>query len=312
MGSSDSKKKEGGEACQRLGEWALMAAMEGAFRKITVLGPGLLGGSVGLAVRARGLGEVFFWGRSESRLETVRRAGFRASADFGEAIADADLVVLATPVDFFADLAQQLVSAGGNYLVTDVGSVKGQVHREAGEILAKGGLEFVGAHPMAGSEKCGFEEAREELFEQASCLVTDGGQASPDAVARVAAFWQALGCRVVAMSPQEHDLVVARISHLPHILAAVGAQVSLRNREEGLLGGGGLRDTTRVAGGDPAMWTGILLGNQEAVMSELNRATEELARVRGILAASSQGALQDWLQEAKAARDSLAGTSCSQ
>lgn len=280
--------------------------MGDAFRKIAVLGPGLLGGSVGLAIRARDLGEVSFWGRSEERLEVVREAGFRASSDLSEIVADAELVILATPIDFFADLAKQLVAVGGDFLVTDVGSVKGQVHRGAGEILAQGGLQFVGAHPMAGSEKCGFGEARADLLDGASCLVTDDGQADEAAVARLAGFWESLGCRVVSISPTEHDQVVARISHLPHILAAVGAQVGLRNREEGSLGGGGLRDTTRVAGGDAAMWTGILLENKAAVISEVARATNELAHLRKTLEAGSEADLRNWLQEAKSARDSLA------
>lgn len=307
--SLDSEKSGRSGGLPELGQVALMAAMVHSFGKIAVLGPGLLGGSVGLAIQALKLGEVAFWGRSEERLGPVREAGFHANTDLAEVVAGSDLVVMATPVEFFPDLAARLLEVGGAYVVTDVGSVKGPVHRGAGELLARGGIPFVGAHPMAGSEKGGFAEARATLLQGASCLVTDDGQATESLVAEVAAFWTSLGCRVIEMSPAEHDQVVARISHLPHILAAVGAQVGLRNREEGGLGGGGLRDTTRVAGGDAAMWAGILLENREAVLAEVARASAELGTLQQALQTGSRDHLLAWLQEAKAARDSMASES---
>ena len=120
-----------------------------AFKEIAVLGPGLLGGSIGLASRERGLGEVRFWGRSEEKLEKVRQAGFFASSELAEVVKGVSLVILATPVEFYPDLATHLVHIGGDFVVSDVGSVKAVVEAEAGSILRKGGIPFIGSHPMA-------------------------------------------------------------------------------------------------------------------------------------------------------------------
>ena len=222
-----------------------------------------------------------------------------------EVVEGVDLVILATPIDFFEDLARQLVTAGGSYLVTDVGSVKGAVDSGAGEILAAAGIEFIGSHPMAGSEQCGFEVARSDLFEGASCFLCPSSNSTAEGMTALSDFWESLGCTISKATASAHDEVVARISHLPHVLAAVGAMVSLRNEEEVQLGGGGLRDTTRVAGGDPAMWTGILLENSEAVLEEVNIAIKELETLRDLVGEKDSVDLLEWLSEAKAKRDNL-------
>lgn len=280
-------------------------AMARVFQKVAVLGPGLLGGSVGWAMQERSAGEVRFWGRSETKLRAVREAGFFASADLSEVVSGVDLVILATPVGFYPDLARELVAIGGGFVVTDVGSVKRAVHAGAGEILRQAGIEFIGSHPMAGSEQCGFAVARGDLFQGATCFLCESGNSTAEGVAALQDFWKSLGCQVTVASPSEHDEVVARVSHLPHVLAAVGAQVSLRDAREKDLGGGGLRDTTRVAAGDPAMWTGILLENQQAVLAELRRAQQEMADLEGLLASGDEAGVLAWLTEAKARRDVL-------
>lgn len=274
-----------------------------AFKEIAVLGPGLLGGSIGLALRERGLGEVRFWGRSEEKLEKVREAGFFASRELAEVVKGVELVILATPVGFYPELAEQLVGVGGDFVVSDVGSVKDVVEKETGSILRAGGITFVGSHPMAGSEQGGFEAARADLFEGATCFICPEGHDELSNELRV--FWKSLACSVKEISAGEHDQLVARISHLPHALSSVAARVALRNQGEGQLGGGGLVDTTRVAAGNPEMWTGILLENQEAVMAELRRASEELVTLRELLASQNQEGLVAWLVEAKKLRNDL-------
>ncbi len=274
-----------------------------AFKQIAVLGPGLLGGSIGLAVQQRGLGQVRFWGRSEERLVPVRAAGFQASQSLAEVVTGADLVILATPVAFYEDLAVQLMAIGGDFLVTDVGSVKGAVERGAGQLLRQAGHSFIGSHPMAGSEQGGFAAARANLFEEASCFVCP--EASNEEARALTQFWESLGCRVREIDAEEHDQVVARISHLPHALAAVAARVSLRNLAEGDNGGGGLRDTTRVAAGNPEMWTGIFLENKEAVLAELQRASNEMMTLRELLGNEDEAGLVSWLAESKRLRDCL-------
>ena len=274
-----------------------------SFNQIAVLGPGLLGGSVGLAVLARELGEVRFWGRSEEKLAEVREAGFLASNELAEVVQGADLVILATPVEFYADLVEKLVAVGGDFLVTDVGSVKGAVEEGAAQVLRAAGISFVGSHPMAGSERGGFQAAQADLFEGAACFLCPDEERT--LVAELQCFWESLGCLVKEVSAAEHDQIVARISHLPHALASVTARVSLRQRGEGQQGGGGLLDTTRVAAGNPMMWTSIFLENQEALLTELRRAAEEMATLRELLTNQDEEGLVDWLEEAKRLRDGV-------
>ena len=280
-----------------------MSAM--AFERMAVLGPGLLGGSMGLAVRERGVGEVVFWGRSEQKLQVVREAGFEAFADLRKAVEGADFVVLGTPVGVYAQLARQLVAIGGEFLVTDVGSVKVEVHAGAGSLLKAGGIDFVGSHPMAGSEQTGFEVARADLFEGAACFLTNEESVEDGKPTELKDFWTTLGCEVREISAAQHDQLVGRISHLPHLLASLGAQVALRESSLGAFGGGGLRDTTRVAAGDPAMWAGILISNRETVLQELEKSDRELQRVRQLLAEGKDEDLHEWLKEAKKKRDEL-------
>lgn len=158
---------------------------------------------------------------------------------------------------------------------------------------------------MAGSEQGGFEAARAGLFAEATCFICPSDDVAEEAVCDLEKFWRNLGCVVKEVSVAEHDQVVARISHLPHALAAVAARVSLRNQGEGSLGGGGLIDTTRVAAGNPAMWTGILMENQEAVLQELKRAAEEVTTLRELLANEDEEGLESWLNDAKRMRDLL-------
>ena len=280
---------------------------EMAFERVVVLGAGLIGGSIGLARQERGLGETRFWGRSEERLKPAQAAGFFASADLGEAIKDCDLVVLATPVEFYQGLAIQLLQVGKEFLapgclVTDVGSVKGLVEERAGRLFRKNGLPFVGSHPMAGSEKGGFAEAHSDLFEKACCFVCSEEGEDVENENRLQKFWETLGCRVERATAEAHDEIVARVSHLPHILAAVGAAVSLRMEGEEAFGGGGLRDTTRVAGGNPEMWRGILSGNRDAVLAELNEATNELESIKKCLISGDSEGLEAWLKAAQEKR----------
>lgn len=273
------------------------------FKKVAVLGPGLLGGSVGLAMQQRGKSEVCFWGRSEEKLLAVRKEGFFASTNLAEVVAGADLVILATPVEFYEGLAERLIEVGGEFLVTDVGSVKGAVEEGCGKMLRSAGISFVGSHPMAGSEQGGFAAARADLFEGATCFICAGEDEAKER--SVENFWEELGCTVKEVTANEHDQIVARISHLPHALATVGAKVALREPGEGAYGGGGLTDTTRVAAGNPAMWTGILMGNRTAVLEELAHAAKELTTMRDLLENKDEAGLENWLERAKNLRDKL-------
>lgn len=271
--------------------------------KVTILGGGLLGGS--LALRLGGLAagpEVALWARRVETVEAARAAGIAgATGDLGAAVAGCDLLVLATPVGAMAALLGRAIGEGlpGDVVVTDVGSVKRAPERSLASVLD--GREFVGSHPMAGSERAGIEFAEADLFEGAACIVTGG----PAGAAAVGDLWRSVGCRVFRMSADEHDRLVARVSHLPHVLAAVGAMVALQDPEAGQLGGGGLRDTTRVASGEAAMWAEILVENRDVLAGPLSESVEAMREVLALLDAADEEGLRRWLADAKERRDRL-------
>ena len=270
---------------------------------LAVFGPGLLGGSLLLDARAMGLRELRVWARRGESLDQVRERGLAdlASTDAREVAEGADFLVLCVPVGGMKALAEQIVQAklGVAPVVTDVGSVKAAVLAGAGAVCQTAGVPFVGSHPMAGAETSGLEAARAGLFRDAACILTPDGDTFPPAMAKVEAFWQALGCRTSQMDAARHDTLVARISHLPH-LAAVAATLACFKPDASLAqyAAGGLRDTTRVASGPPDMWRGILMENRQAILpalSDLHRATGELLE---ILEKADEGSLLSRLEEA--------------
>lgn len=281
--------------------------MSSDFNKVAILGGGLLGGSLALALGS----SCSLWSRREETTVLAKLAGVKAAtSDLAEALAGADLIVLAVPVGAMPDLVSKALDAGlsSGALVTDVGSVKGMVHATLPPLLAHHGISFIGSHPMAGSERGGFEAASASLFQQAACLMTNDQQVD-DAVCRaLERFWQSVGCRTSWLGSAEHDQLVARISHLPHVLAAAGAMVALRSPEDGRWGGGGLRDTTRVAGGDPSMWAEILIENRAAVMQPLRETVDELREMLALLDSGDHENVRRWLADAKSRRDALSST----
>ena len=245
-------------------------------KKIGILGPGLLGGSVGLAIpgHINGL-ERLGWSR---RTRTVKRALELGAIDRivdtpPELAAQCDMVIVASPVcafqTLFAQIAQTL-QAGT--IVTDLGSTKGQVCRWARKLLPKG-VRFVGSHPMAGGEQQGIDYARADLFEGACCILTPTAGTDPTALATVREFWQKLGMRVTEMSPAAHDRALAGISHLPHVLAS--ALVNASNTDAMRLCGKGFLDTTRIASGPADVWRDILCTNRDQTHKAIERLITE-------------------------------------
>jgi prephenate dehydrogenase len=279
------------------------------FNKVAILGGGLLGGSLALALgRQDSAPEVNLWARRDETVDLALARGIEgATSNLREAITDADLVVLAVPVGAMPSLMKSALSYGlsGDALITDVGSVKGQVHATLPPLLVENGNPFIGSHPMAGSEHGGIEAAKETLFENAACLLTNDQRVGDLRRHQLERFWQSVGCRTTWMLSAVHDEVVARISHLPHVIAAAGAIVALRDAAEGKFGGGGLRDTTRVAGGDPVMWAEILMENRAALAAPLRETITELREMLASLEAGDQETLRRWLATAKTRRDAL-------
>jgi cyclohexadieny/prephenate dehydrogenase len=249
--------------------------------QLTVLAPGLLGGSVARAAHARGVARrIVLWARRpEVRLELRQQPWCHAVADTAEdAVRDANLVVIATPVDKIVPLTRQISGAlASGAVVTDVGSVKGDIARLGQSVLDASRHHFVGAHPMAGSEKTGWEHGSAELFAQRTCFVTPLTESDPRAVETVVAFWRELGSEVVTVSPDQHDEIVAHISHLPQIVASsLCAFLATKNPAWRNYAGGGLRDTTRIAGSDPHLWRSILEQNRDEVLRALRQFEDEL------------------------------------
>ncbi len=276
------------------------------FSKIAILGPGLLGGSLALAVKARGLcGSLSLYARRPEAAEALRRSSLDAliSTDPIQVVQDAELVIFAVPIGIMPELTERIKGALDPFsIVTDVGSVKGPVVAQMEESLA-GVAKWVGSHPMAGSEKSGFDAAREDLFVGARTIVTPTAATDSSALETVITFWQSLGCTVSTCSPEEHDRRVAQISHLPHLLAS--ALVRSTEPESLEFRGPGFRDTTRVAAGPAPMWSEILINNQEAVRESILRLRKELTTVESLIQTQDEKALREWLADASQIRSNL-------
>ena len=275
--------------------------------QLTILAPGLLGGSVARAAKARGTARrIVIWARrAETRLALAEQPWCSATYDTPEeAVKEADLVVIAAPVDMIVPLTQRVASSlKKGALVCDVGSVKGDISRLGHEAL-KEGNHFIGAHPMAGSEKTGWEHGDANLFEGRTCFVTPVTSSSAQAVTKVVAFWKELGAEVVTIDPDRHDEIVAHISHLPQVLAtSLCAFLSSRDPAWRNFAGGGLRDTTRIAASDPKLWKTILAENRDEVLRALRDFQDELQGLQAALANRDYVEVAARLERGRAYRD---------
>jgi prephenate dehydrogenase len=280
------------------------------WKKVTLVGVGLLGGSLGLALKRRRLaGEVCGFVRRKASVGECRRVGAVdwATLELWKAVSGADLVVLCTPLAQMRELVEQMVpSLKRGAIVTDVGSVKGSVVRELEGMVAGAGGHFVGSHPMAGAEKMGVAAAREDLFERAVCVVTPTRRSNKAAVKKVEQLWKAVGARVLRLSPQAHDDLVSRSSHLPHLIAATLANAVLdpgRPPQQKALCANGFRDTTRIASGSPEMWRDIVIANRRNLSGALGSLVKELRKLQGVIRRGDDVAISDFLAQAKARRD---------
>ena len=258
------------------------------FRRLVLIGIGLIGSSIARAARRHGLAdEIVAVARSAATLASVGRLGLAdaVTTDPAAAVAGADLVILCSPVGSYGAIAQAIgpVLAPG-CILSDVGSVKGAVVRDVAPHLA-GDVHFVPAHPVAGTEFSGPEAGFAELFEDRWCILTPPEGTDAVAVDRLGAFWTAMGARVDVMDAAHHDLVLAVTSHVPHLIAynIVGTAADLEavTRSEVIkYSAGGFRDFTRIAASDPTMWRDVFLNNREAVLEVLGRFAEDLAALQ--------------------------------
>jgi prephenate dehydrogenase len=279
------------------------------FQKITLIGVGMLGGSVGLAAKQRGVaGRVCGLVRREESIAECLAAGVvdDATLDVAEAVADADLVILCTPVGRMGELAAAMKPhLVADAIVTDVGSVKASVVAAVEPVLPR----FVGSHPLCGSEKAGVANARGDLFAGTVCAVTPTDASDAATVETITKFWTALGSRVVNLTAANHDAIVARTSHLPHVLASalVNAVLAQPRAGESDFLGTGFRDTTRLASGEAGMWRDIALDNAEAIAVAVEDLQSEIGRLKTALSEKDGAALEKFFAEGQSARDDWLG-----
>jgi len=289
---------------------SILYALPVHFRKITIVGVGLLGGSLGLAIKKRGLAdEVAGYVRRAASIAECEKAKAVdvCTRDLQEAVADADLIVLCTPLAQMLPLLKEMRPAiKRGAIITDVGSVKATVVKELESPAAKSGAAFVGSHPMAGAEKTGVSAARADLFANAVCVVTSTKRSPQAAVKKVEEFWKAVGARVHRLAPELHDELVSRSSHLPHVAAVALANLVLDPRHpksQPMLCATGFRDTTRIASGSPEMWRDIAMANRKNLSKALDDYIRDLKKFQSLLKKGDEKAAEKIFQSGKQRRD---------
>ncbi len=278
--------------------------------RISLIGVGLLGGSLGLAIKQRKLaGKVHAHVR---RAESIAECQKLGTADFatlsiGQAVEGADLIILCTPLAQMREVMELMgphLKPGA--IITDVGSVKSSVVQALEPLAAKWKCEFIGSHPMAGSEKRGMSVARADLFKGAICLITPTANTSTEGYAAVQNLWKDLGGVPVRMSPELHDDLVSRSSHLPHVVAAELANYVLspaHPKEQALVCATGFRDTTRIAAGSPELWRDIALANHKNLARVLGVFIEDLQEFQLALERGDAKIIEEFFANARARRE---------
>jgi prephenate dehydrogenase len=254
---------------------------------VAIVGVGLIGGSIGLALRERKLARrIIGIGRRQTSLDAARKIGAidHGVTNLTTGVADAQLLIVATPVDTIAErIVQASAAVPPDCLITDAGSTKEEIVAKVDAALAarRGGPRFIGSHPLAGDHRTGPEHARADMFEDRVVVVTPTEATRPAAVTEASGFWQSLGANVMSMPPAKHDAALALTSHLPHLVAM--ALAASTPAEFLPLTASGWRDTTRIAGADPRIWQPIFAANREHVLGALDTMSEVLGGLREAL-----------------------------
>jgi len=282
------------------------------FSRAVIVGVGLIGGSLGMILRRKGLASsVVGVGRRVENLKTAVTVGAidRYVVDPKEAVRDADLVILATPVDTYERHLEEWASClKPGAIVTDVGSVKGELV-ERSERHMPAGVHFVGAHPIAGKEKTGAAAGSEDLFSGRRCILTPTRRTNVQALERMQSLWQEAGAVVLTMDPHLHDKILGAVSHLPHAaaFALMNALIEIRSEVPALdlagHSGGGLRDTTRIAASSPEMWRDIFLWNRDNVVGCIRAYERALGELRQLIETGDAAGIEKMLERAKEERD---------
>jgi prephenate dehydrogenase len=287
------------------------------FKQVAIVGVGLIGGSLGMVLRRKALADqVVGIGRRVENLRTAVELGAidRYVGNPQEGIREADLVVLATPVDTYqAHLREWAHCLAPGTVVTDVGSVKGALVDQS-EAAMPAGVYFVGGHPIAGKEKTGVAAGSDQLFKGARCILTPTRQTDARAMERVKQLWEEAGSMVLTMDPHVHDQILGAVSHLPHV-AAFGLMLALADLRDHQLpsldlaghSGGGLRDTTRIAASSSEMWRDIFLWNRDNIVPFIERYEQVLEHFKRLIKSGDAAGIEKAIERARAEREKLNG-----
>jgi prephenate dehydrogenase len=277
------------------------------FNRISVVGAGLIGGSVLLAAKKRNISSSFScWSHSPATLKFWSNLGWvDVHSSLEDSVKDADLIVIATPVDKMAEIFIKIspfLKPGA--LITDVGSIKGTILK-ASSVLPPS-VTFIGSHPMAGSEKAGAQNAQVDLFENRFCFITPGPRDQDMSIQKIDQFWKSLGSKTFLCSAEKHDEIVAAISHTPHACAAalMLAVKNLPGFKQAAVGAG-LKDSTRIAAGEENLWVGILLANAAHVSQGLKEVEKQTLNLRTAIERGDVATLSKILKDARIARQTL-------
>lgn len=277
-----------------------------AFRKVVILGVGFMGGSLGLAIKKNRLAkEVVGVSQKQSTLlDAIKiKAIDTGLTEIPPAVNNADLVVLCTPVESIRKLLPVIAPhLKRGCIVTDMGSTKSDIVEEAEKIFPSS-VFFVGSHPMVGSEKKGVDFAKESLFENAVCFMTPNKKTHHHAQERVSLLWSKLGMKIKYLTPEDHDKILAYVSHTPHVM--VFGLMDIIPKEFLEYASTGLKDTTRIASSSPQMWNDICLANSKNVVNVLDELVKKLSELRKAIVDHDQNSLMDYFAKAKEKRDAL-------
>jgi prephenate dehydrogenase len=285
-----------------------------SYNKVTIIGMGLIGGALGMDLKKKRLAkEVCAWGRNEAHLKQALNKGAcdTITDDIIKAIENAEIVIFATPpkviINQLHDIKTHLKEG---MLLMDVGSIKGSITEASEELrIFKTGAEFVGCHPMAGSEKTGVLNAQSGIFKDAPCIITPESNNTVDGVESAKIFWENLGSKVVIMDPYEHDMYVGFISHLPHVISSTIMNTSADKLKHidmiAQICGPSFTEITRVAGSSEQMWSQIYLENRKQVLLAIDTFIENLEKFKEFLINNDNKKLEKYLKKAKDAREKV-------
>ncbi|MBE0425390.1 MAG: prephenate dehydrogenase/arogenate dehydrogenase family protein [Nitrospirae bacterium] len=279
------------------------------FNKVTIIGVGLIGASFALALRKHNLcTRIAGFGRNVENLKKAKERGIVDSFDLdpSEACADSDLILFATPVGTFTDIAGKIInSLKLDSIVTDVGSVKGNLVKEMEELMPDG-VWFVGGHPIAGSNRSGVDTATAEIFRGAKCIITPTDKTDKNALEKIIALWKSFGSVIKIIDPYEHDKIYSVVSHLPHLVAyEILNTVADIDSSYLNFSGQGFMDTTRIATSSPELWRDICLLNKENLLESIDVFKKNLDRVSQYLRAYDSESLEQDFQKARTLREGI-------